>query len=118
MAQPVSLFPDDPAKTDQDIGATAGRVEYQRIAERHSRQLDHLNNSRQILFASSLAVLTFQNRHDPDKNLDVLYAIQDLYTIHRDPQDVVAKPKPLVYTRHEAPLRDLWQKMPEIKAES
>jgi hypothetical protein len=118
MAQPVSLFPDDPAKTNQDIGDTAGRVEYQRIAERHSRQLDHLNNSRQILFASSLAVLTFQNRHDPDKNLDVLYAIQDLYTIQRDPQDLVAKPKPLVYTRHEAPLRDLWQKMPEIKAES
>ena len=47
------------------------------------------------------------------------YAIHDLYTAYTDPEDLVSiKPKPLVYTRHEVPLRDLHSQIPEIPSTS
>lgn len=116
MAQPASLFPDDASKKDNDIGK-ADVDGYHRIAERHSRQLKRLNNSRQILFASNLGVITFQKRKEKNKQhkeVEIVYAIQDLYTIQSDPEELTVRPKPLVYTRHEVPLQDVTQDLPTI----
>jgi len=116
MAQPFSLFPEDAGKTNDDLAKT-DLEGYHRAAERHSRQLDRLNNCRQILFASSIGLITFQKRTEKDKtgqDVQITYAIQDLYTIQRDPADLTSRPKPLVYTRHEVALRDVWQEKPAI----
>jgi hypothetical protein len=116
MTQPASLFPDDADKKDDDVGKT-DIDGYQRIAERHSRQLKRLNNSRQILFASSLAVVTFQKRKEKNrqqKEIEIIYAIQELFTIQSDPEELTARPKPQVYTRHEVPLQDVIQDPPTI----
>lgn len=116
MAQPASLFRDETSKKESDI--SRGDVEgYHRVAERHSRQLERLNNSRQILFASSIAVVTFEKRTEKDKQLkevEILYAIQDSYTVQDDPEELTSRPKPLVYTRHEVPLQDVTQDLPTI----
>jgi hypothetical protein len=103
MAQPASLFPEDASRADQDIADT-NMEGYARVAERHGRELERLANSRQILFGSSIALITFQKRTEAGS--DVIYAVQDLYTVQRDPSDLVARPKPLVYTRHEVALKD------------
>jgi hypothetical protein len=116
MAQPSSLFPDAPSKKDQDIDKT-DLEGYERVAQRHARQLDRQVHSRQILFASNLGIVRFETRKEKidGQDVDMTYAIQDLYTIHRDPENLIAPPKPLVYTRHEAALRDLQTARPEIK---
>jgi hypothetical protein len=115
MVQPASLFPLDTSKKNADIERT-DLENYAHVAERHARQLDRLAYSRQVLFASSLGVITFQKRTEQQNNqdVDVLYAIQDLYTVQPDPQELVSRPKPLVYTRHETPLRDLSSTVPAI----
>jgi hypothetical protein len=113
MGQPVSLFPEDPSKKENDVAKT-DLEGYHRVAERHSRELERLNNCRQILFASSLAVIRFENREDPDKHVNVTYAIQDMYAIQPDPEQLVGRPKPEIYTSHEVPLDDLWQAQPQI----
>lgn len=119
--QPYTLFPDDGAKTDNDIGKALNLEQYHRTAERHSRQLEKLRNSRQVLFASSLGLVTFQKRSEKANDSttsigDVLYAIHDLYTAVVDPADLTNRPKPLLYTRHEAALRDAWQSRPDIQS--
>ena len=115
MVQPASLFPLDTSKKNADIERT-DLESYAHVAERHARQLDRLTYSRQVLFASSLGVITFQKRTEQQNNqdVDVLYAIQDMYTVQPDPQELVSRPKPLVYTRHETPLRDLSAAVPAI----
>jgi hypothetical protein len=117
--QPESLFPDDATKTANDIGAALNLEQYHRTAARHSRQLEKLRNSRQVLFASSLGMVTFQTRPEKgndDKPIgDVTYAIHDLYTAVVDPTDLTNRPKPQLYSRHEAPLRDAWQARPDIQ---
>jgi hypothetical protein len=116
MARPVTLFPDDANKKDNDIGKTDVDG-YHRTAERHARQLAHLNNCRQILFGSAVGVVSFDRRKEKDRQLqevDLLYAIQELYTVQRDPANLTEPPAPLAYTRHEVPLRDLTQDVPTI----
>jgi hypothetical protein len=113
MSQPVSLFPEDSNKKDDDLAKT-DLEGYRRVAERHSRELDRLNNCRQILFASSIAMITFKDKEDPDKHANVTYAVQDMYAIQPDPEQLIGRPKPEIYTRHEVPLDDLWQEQPKI----
>jgi hypothetical protein len=120
LTRPDTLFPDDPAKTNDDIGAALNYEQYHRTAERHARQFEKLRNSRQVLFASSLGVVTFQTRAETDTDGttpigDVSYAIHDLYTAVKDPADLTTPPTPLLYARHEAPLRDAWQSRPDIQ---
>jgi len=129
MTAPGTLFPDKPSQTANDIDSTpidAAHPEkggipnfegYQRVAERHARQMDKLRNSRQILFASSVGLVRFEKRSETDlKNspLDVLYAIHDMYAAVPDPADLTTRPKPQLFTRHEAPLRDVWQARPDL----
>lgn len=113
-----TLFPDDPAKKDSDIGAALNLEGYHRTAERHARQLEKLRNSRQVLFASNFGIVTFQQRpetaNDNSSIGEIMYAIHELYTAVPDPADLTMRPKPLAYTRHEAPLRDPWQGRPDI----
>jgi hypothetical protein len=120
LVQPASMFPDNASKKDDDIGV-ADLASYHRVAERHSRQLQRLGNSRQILFGSALGMVTFQKRSEKDRNdaaTDVIYAIQELYTIHVDPTELTRRPTPFAYTRHEAPLRDLSADIPDLSAGS
>lgn len=118
MARPATLFPDAPARRDEDIAR--GDVEgYHRVAERHARQLARLNNSRQILFAPAIGVVSFVKRRERDRQgqeVEVTYAVQELYTVQRDPANLTEPPRPLPYTRHEAPLRDLTGEVPAIVA--
>jgi hypothetical protein len=120
LTQADTLFPDVPAKKDSDLPADPQLDGYHRATERHARQFEKLRNSRQVLFASSLGLVTFQKR--PEKANDgmtpigdVTYAIHDLYTAVVDPADLATRPKPLLYSRHEAPLRDAWQARPNIQ---
>ncbi|HKB38960.1 MAG TPA: hypothetical protein VKD72_21130, partial [Gemmataceae bacterium] len=116
MARPATLFPDNPTRGEDDIGE--GDVDgYHRVAGRHARQADRLLNSRQVLFAPSFGIVTFQKRKEKDRQLqevDVLYAIHDLYTVQRDPANLTDVPPPLAYTRHEAALRDFTDDAPAI----
>jgi hypothetical protein len=115
MVQPASLFPEDPAKKDLDIKAP-NLEGYRRVVERHARQLNRLGNSRQILFGSALSLVTFQKRAEKDgaTSTDVMYVIQELYTIQVDPTNLTQRPAPQAFTRHEAPLRDLSSPIPTI----
>jgi hypothetical protein len=119
IARGGTLFPDDPAKTNSDIGAALNLEQYHRTAERHARQFEKLRNSRQVLFASSLGVVTFQKRaekgNDDAPIGDVVFAIHDLYTAVPDPAELTTRPKPQLFTRHEAPLRDAWQSRPDLQ---
>ena len=65
MARPVSLFPDRSVETDNDITKTDFEG-YHRAAERHARQLDRLNNCRQILFISNIGLIRFEKRTEKD----------------------------------------------------
>jgi len=65
-------------------------------------------------------VVTFQKRAETDTDGvtpigDVAYAIHDLYTTVTDPANLTTPPTPLLYARHEAPLRDAWQSRPVIQ---
>ena len=116
MARPVTLFPDAPEKKDKDIEAK-GIDGYHRTAERHFRELARLNNCRQILFASNIGVITFDRRTEKNsesQDVQVTYVIQDLYATHRNPEELTARPKPEIFTRHEVPLRDVRQTSPTI----
>jgi hypothetical protein len=116
MARPASLFPDDTTKQEQDI-ARANLDGHHRVAERHARQLQRLNNSRQLLFAPALGIVSFEKRTVKDRQqreVEVVFAIQDLYTVQRDPANLTEPPVPLAYTRHEVPLRDLTHDVPAI----
>jgi hypothetical protein len=115
LAQTDTLFPDDPARKNEDIFDPPNFEGYHRAAERHARQLGKLQNPRQVLFASSLGLVTFEKRRERTKDgtdVDVVYALQDLYSAVVDPTELTAPPRPLVYARHEAPLRDVWQEVP------
>lgn len=116
MARPAGLFPDRPERRDADI-ERADLAGHHRVAERHGRQLARLSNSRQLLFAPAIAIVSFERRREQDREgreVELLYAIQDLYTTQRDPEHLTAPPPPLAYTRHEAPLRDLKGAPPAI----
>ena len=116
MARVASLWPDDNSKKDKDI-TKADLEGYTRTAGRHFQQLNRLNNSRQVLFSSNIGVITFEKRIKEvhGSSVPVTYAIQDLYTTKRDPEDLIARPKPESFTRHEVPLRDLGEDRPKIK---
>jgi hypothetical protein len=125
MARPASLFPDAVDSSDsplEDSDVDVGNFEsYHRTAERHVRDLDRLNNSRQILFSSNIGLITFEKRIEMGSDaqaVEVTYAIQNLYTTKRDPEALIAEPKPQVFTRHEVALRDLRRKRPEIVPET
>jgi hypothetical protein len=118
MARPATLFPDDPDKTGNDLAATT-LDGYHRTVERHAREMDRLNNCRQVLFGSALGLVTFAARTEKDGNgqdVGVTYAVQDLYTIKRNPEDLVAPPSPEVFTRHEVALRDLRGTPPRLRS--
>jgi len=119
LTRGATLFPDDATKTNNDIGAALNLEQYHRTAERSMRQFEKLRNTRQVLFASSLGLVTFSKRAEKDNSNasigDVTYAVHDLYTAAVDPADLATRPKPLVYSRHEAPLRDAWQSKPDIQ---
>jgi hypothetical protein len=120
MGQVGSLFPEDTTKTNNDVPSPNFDA-YHRIAGRHSRQLERLRNSRQILFASSIGLVTFETRTGEKGNDnttsvgDVTYAKHDLFTAIADPADLTTRPKPQIFTHHEAPLRDPWQSRPDIQ---
>lgn len=116
MVQPNTLFPDNNSKKDNDV-ETTDLASYHRVAERHSRQLERQANSRQILFASCLGLVTFQKRSEKDKSgnpVDVIYVVHDLFTIQNDPTELTKRPAPFAYTRHESPLRDLQGAVPTL----
>ncbi|HKG93214.1 MAG TPA: hypothetical protein VKA84_15015 [Gemmatimonadaceae bacterium] len=120
MTRADTLFPDDPTRTNSDIGAALNFEQYHRTAGRHARQFEKLRNTRQVLFASSLGLVTFQKRAEKANDNatsigDVVYAVHDLYSAVADPADLTTRPKPLVYSRHEAALRDAWQARPDIQ---
>ena len=119
LTQADTLFPDVPAKTSSDLPADPQLDGYHRTAERHARQFEKLRNSRQVLFASNLGLVTFQKRPESSNEGtpigDVLYAIHDLYTAVADPADLTNRPKPLLYSRHEAPLRVVWEARPDLE---
>jgi hypothetical protein len=120
MARAASLWPDDSSKEFNDIDQPDLNG-YHRTAGRHFNQLSRLVHCRQIMFSSNIGVVTFQTRTEKDKNendVEVMYAIHDLYTVKKDPADLVARPKPQVFTRHEAPLRDLRGEKPKINSNS
>ena len=119
MARAASLWPDDNSKKDKDISA-ADLEGYTRTSGRHFQQLSRLNNCRQVLFSSNIGLITFEKRTDlvNGSSVPVTYAIQDLFTTKRDPETLIARPKPEAFTRHEVPLRDLGQERPKIKPKS
>jgi hypothetical protein len=104
-AQPVPI---DPANPTADIAENVDIAAYRTVANRHARQLQRRNNSRQILFASAIGVVRFE------KVGDVSVAIHELYTAFPDPDDPLnQRPKPLPYTQHKVPLSVLTEKKPE-----
>lgn len=119
-AQPFSLFPGDPTKKDADI-ADRGIDGYHRTANRHARQLEKLNHSRQMLFINNLGVVTFGQttvREKPDgPALEVPAAFHELYAAQPDPELAEPKLTPEVYVKHIAPLDDPFVKPPEIDAQ-
>lgn len=91
---------------------------YRRVVKRHVAQLDKLNNSRQILFSNNIGVVTFQKRTekietDPHaKPVEVIDAVQSLYTTHPKAEDP-DKAEP--YTVYVIPLRKPNEARPEDK---
>lgn len=120
-AQPFSLFPDDPARKDADIDIR--NVEgYHRVANRHARQLEKLNNSRQMLFVNNLGLVTFGRTTLKDKGsqqtVEVPAAFHQLYAAQPDPDLAEPKLTPEVYIKHIAPLEDPFARPPEIPPRS
>ena len=120
-AQPFSLFPGEPTKKGDDI--TIRNVDgYHRTANRHARQLEKLNNSRQILFVNNLGVVTFGKTTLKDKGsqqtAEVPAAFHELYSAQPDPDLAEPKLTPEVYMKHIAPLEDPFVKPPGIGQKS
>jgi hypothetical protein len=116
-AQPFSLFPGDPNRKDADIAER--RIDgYHRTANRHARQLERLNNSRQMLFINNLGVVTFGKTIVREKSggqtVEVPAAIHELYSAQPDPDLAQPKLTPEVYVKHIALLEDPFVKAPEI----
>lgn len=116
-AQPFSLFPDEPAKKDADIDIR--NVEgYHRVANRHARQLERLNNGRQILFINNLGLVTFGRTTVKDKDgknpVEVPAAFHQLYSAQPDPDAPEPTLTPEVYVKHIAPLEDPYAQRPAI----
>jgi hypothetical protein len=116
-AQPFSLFPDDPAKKDADIDVR--NVEgYHRVANRHARQLERLNNARQILFTNNLGLVTFGHTTVRDKDgnnpVEVPAALHALYAAQPDPDAAQPTLTPEVYIKHIAPLENPYAQRPAI----
>jgi hypothetical protein len=111
MARPVSLFPGDQDKKDNDIDKSD--VEgYHRAAIRHARQLEKLNNCRQILFASNIGLITFAKKietvAETNSSGEVIYAVQELFTAFKNQE-------PEAFARHEIALRDMRSQRPVIE---
>jgi hypothetical protein len=100
-AQPEDLHPGEP---DADIEANIDG--YRRVAVRHAKQLEKLNNSRQILFANNLGLVKFENRDD------ILHVVHELYTVH--PAAEIPE-KPELYTLHVVALHNPLEDRPEKK---
>ena len=76
-------------------------------------------NTTRIELTKGADKFLFEKKTEKDKDgttpIDVLYAVHDLYTAVKDPAELTTRPKPLLYSRHEAPLRDPWQSRPDIQ---
>lgn len=79
---------------------------YRLAAKKHAAELHNINHDRQMVFASNLGVITFQQTNNR------LHAIQDLYALHKDDQ------QPQAYTRHEISLSaDPAEVVPQVRGE-
>lgn len=113
-ARPFTLFPGDQAKKDADIGIPD--VEgYHRVANRHVRQLERLNNSRQILFQNNIGLVTFGVTTLKGCQGTVPAVFHDLYTAQPDPDLPEPKLTPEIYVRHIAPLENPCVQPPKIE---
>jgi hypothetical protein len=83
------LFSDDP---NRDI--TLGPDGYRQASIRHRSQLDKLNHSRSITWATNVGLVRFESPA-PGK----LFAIHDLYSVHPNAE---APEKAEVYMQHRA----------------
>ena len=97
------LVPDNPSA---DI--TFDLSGYRLAAKKHAAELHNINHDRQMVFASNLGVVTFQQTGDG------LRAIQDLYALHKAPFDK----EPKAYTRHEISLSaDPAEVIPQVRGD-
>jgi hypothetical protein len=83
------LVPESPG---QDIQTNLDG--YRKVVVRHAKQLEQVNHTRQILFASNFGMVYFEQANN------VLTAVHDLYATHpkADPD------APDIYMRHKIPL--------------
>jgi hypothetical protein len=96
-AQPEVL---DLANPNAD--ATEDKEGFRRAGNRHVRQMDKLNHSRQILFINNIGLVRFEKRGEG------IVVIHELYGAAPDPDDPLNKPPtPQLYTKHEAKLDKL-----------
>jgi len=101
-AQPELL---DPANPAADIAPNVDG--YRRVVVRQARQLDRLNNSRQIQFErTNLGLVRFEERSG------VLHAIHEIYSVHEDASN---PDQPELYTLHVTALDTPAEVKPQAK---
>jgi hypothetical protein len=93
------LVPESPG---QDVQANLDG--YRRVVVRHARQLDQVNHTRQILFASNYGLIYFDKTGG-------LKAVQDMFAAHSKAADPDA---PDIYVRHIIPLEAAAGDAPKI----
>lgn len=114
--RPPLARPDPLDRANPAADATEDVEGYRRAANRHFRQMEKLGNSRQVLFTNNLGVVRFERRKERADQPEILFAIQEMYTVHADPASPTNEPPtPEVYTRHEAPLQLIGEQKPEEK---
>jgi hypothetical protein len=90
-----------PATPQQDVKENLDA--YPHVAARQVKQLDNMNHTRQMLFATNFGAIHFE--HTQVKVLgqpqDVIVAVHELYAVH---PEAPLPDKPEVYMRHRIPL--------------
>ena len=83
MARPVLFTGTPPSLANLAAKGESAFQAYAQVANRHFRQLDRLSHSRQILFRSNLARVTFQRSSNAQR--EVLEAVHGVISVLPDP---------------------------------
>lgn len=105
----------DPLDRNNPTADVQENVEgFRRVANRHFRQMEKLGNSRQVLFTNNLGIIRFEKRAVQPGGPEILFAIQDLFTVHADPANPLNEPPtPQIFTQHSAALESTGEVRPE-----
>ena len=96
----------EPITLDVDLSTESVVDDYRKIATRHARQLDKMNQTRHILFTSNLGEVRFEKK---DK---ILAAVHHL---HAYPLNINEATKPEIYTIHRVELEAPTERKPKLK---